>query len=379
MHLVIAQPLLDKALARAKTAVNAKDTIPIRTCVLLHADVEGRVLVRGSGDLFELEEWLPGEVAEAGGIAVPAHQFADIVRRLPSERPITLTAKGTELALSSAPSRFTLPGRPPEDYPLVLNEAGVREIMVSAATLIELFEKSVFAAPAEDARYYLRGVYLEARVDHTAAIRAVATDGYRLARIERGVEGELGKGFGVIVPRDAVLALPRIFAAADKADLVLAAGERLVRMALADANDGAAASLTMTVRLVDGSYPEYERVLPLDNNTVIRVARKPLLTMLDRIMIVCDKHHQVQFVAGDGELALSARGEDPTSQGSDRLSIDYTGKAIETCFNGKFVVDAVSRCTGEEIEFRFGAPRGPALVCDPADPGALHVVMPANG
>lgn len=87
----------------------------------------------------------------------------------------------------------------------------------------------------------------------------------------------------------------------------------------------------------------------------------------------------MQFVAAEGELALSAKGEDPTSQASDRLSVDYTGKAIETYFNGKFLIDAVSRCAGEEVEFRFGEARGTAtLVCDPADPGALHVVMPAN-
>ena len=285
MRLIVAQPLLDKALQRAKTAVNAKDTIPIRACILLQAEAEGRVLVRGSGELFELEEWLPGEVAETGGVAVPAHQLADIVRRLPSERAITLTTKEMELVLSAAPSRFTFPARPREDYPLVPSEAGVPEIIISGATLIELFEKSVFAAPADDARYYLRGVYLEAKADQAAvAMRAVATDGYRLARIEREVDGDLDRGFGVIVPRDAVLALQRIFAGADKANIVLAAGERLVRLALA--NDGAASSLTMTARLVDGTYPEYERVLPRHNNILVTVARKPLLTMLDRVMIM---------------------------------------------------------------------------------------------
>src|SRR5882757_7933560 len=276
MKLTIERAALLRALGHVQSVVERRNTIPILSNVLLRA--EGSKLALSATDMdLEMVSSLAAQGSQAGATTVPAHTLYDIVRKLRDGAQIEFETTGEKglMTLRSGRSTFTLSCLPPEDYPLMAGGDLAHNFLLSAGDLKRLIDRTRFAISTEETRYYLNGIYLHAaKSDKLDMLRAVATDGHRLARMEIPLpEGASGMP-GVIVPRKTVTELRKLLDEMDQ-DVAVALSDTKIRFTFADT--------VLTSKLIDGTFPDYDRVIPTNNDRILEVSCKEFAEAVDRV------------------------------------------------------------------------------------------------
>jgi DNA polymerase-3 subunit beta len=349
--------------------VERRNTIPILSNVLLSAD-EDRLSFSATDLDMEIIDQAPAEVSGGGQITASAQYLYDIVRKLPDGADVELKFTGDDPRLTVRAGRgvYHLPVLPAGDFPVMARDGG-NSITIEAADLARLIDKTRFAISTEETRYYLNGLYLHTVTDGGAPrLRAVATDGHRLALAEMDApEGSVGAP-GVIVPRKTVQELRRLLDGAAGGPVQLSVSAQKVRLELGQAS--------LTSKVIDGSFPDYVRVIPKNNERTALIDNALFAAAVDRVATIsAEKSRSVKLALEPGRVTLTVRNME-AGQAVEEVEIDYDGEPFEIGFNARYLLDVASQIQGENAEFKFNDPSSPTLVLDPADPGAQYVLMP---
>jgi len=371
MKLAFERAALLKSLAHVQSVVERRTTIPILSNVKLEAGENGISLTATDMDLSVVEE-TEAEVIRPGAITAPAHTLYDVVRKLPESSQIELerSEQGAELSLRSGRTAFDLPCLPAADFPAMTDEGLDHSFTLAVGDLIRLIDRTRFAISTEETRYYLNGIFLHAIEEGaTSCLRSVATDGHRLAKVEIGMpEGAAGMP-GVIVPRKTVLELRKLIDELDP--------DTAVEVALSHARIRfKVGSAVLRSRLIDGTFPDYERVIPSDNNKLMVMPTAELAEAVDRIATIStDKSRAIKLALSEGKLTLTAISPD-AGRGVEEVDADYKSDTMEIGFNARYILDITGQIEGKAIELALADAGAPTLVRDPKDSSTLYVLMP---
>lgn len=372
MKLTVERGAFLKSLNHVQSVVERRNTIPILSNVLIEAQKNRLSLMATDLDM-EVVETVEADVARPGATTVSAHTLYDIVRKLPDGAQVQLDAGGTEgrVSLVAGRSRFQLANLPREDFPAMSAGALPHRFALEAADLRKLIDKTRFAISTEETRYYLNGIFLHAfAAKEQNLFRAVATDGHRLARFEmplpEGAEGMTG----VIVPRKAVQELRKLLD--DAAGLIeIAVSDTKIRFAFG--------SVVLTSKLIDGSFPDYQRVIPTGNDKILDVNARDLAEAVDRVATIsAEKTRAVKLNVERARLALSVINPEAGSA-SEELPVDFNGEPMEIGFNSRYLLDILQQLDGSEAKFLLADAGSPTVVRDAgadADLSTLYVLMP---
>jgi len=369
MKLTIERSALLRSLSHVQSVVERRNTIPILSNVRLDADGEGQVRLTATDMDIAIVEAASANVAQPGSITAPAHMMYDIVRKLPDGAEVQISTGGAEGKLSLEAGRFamTVSCLPVEDFPVMAEGDLPYEFTVSAAELKRLLLKTRFAISTEETRYYLNGIYLHAVSDGDQALRAVATDGHRLARVDSALpEGAEGMP-GVIVPRKAIAEVLKLLEE-EEAEVSISLSETKIRFGFSAA--------TLTSKLIDGAFPDYGRVIPEGNDRVLGVNHKAFTKAVDLVSTVStEKSRAVKLSLGGGKIVVSAASPDAGSA-EEEVDADFAGDGFDIGFNARYVLDMADQIESDRIEFVLADAASPTLVRDPKDAGAIYVIMP---
>lgn len=369
MHLTIERAALLKALGHVQSVVERRNTIPILSNVLLSADRDGVSFSATDLDM-EIVDEAEAVVNTQGQITAPAHTLYEIVRKLPEGADVELKYSGDDprLSVSAGRSRFNLPVLPAGDFPVMSSDGLSARYSLDKAELARLIDKTRFAVSTEETRYYLNGLYLHTVSDEgSAKLRAVATDGHRLALAEMiAPEGAAG-GPGVIVPRKTI----------DQVRRLLDDGQGMVDVQVSAAKirfEFGRASLTSKV--IDGSFPDYMRVIPKDNQRLLTVDNAVFAQAVDRVSTIStEKSRAIKLAMSKGALTLSATSPEAGSA-TEEIEVSYSAAPIEIGFNSRYLLDITEQMSGTDAQFAMADAGSPTIVRDVADASALYVLMP---
>jgi DNA polymerase-3 subunit beta len=370
MKFTIERATLLKVLSGLNRVVDKKNTIPILSNVLLHA--AGDVLTITGTDLdIEISSRLPCHAETEGSITVTASVLHDIVRKLPDGAQVAIetTKDGSQVAVKAGRSRFTLQALPAGDYPnLAAGEFG-HSFEVAGETLAWAIARSKFAISTEETRYYLNGVYLHTLVvDGALKMRMVATDGHRLARIEFDApEGSDGMP-GIIIPRKAVAELERLGTEAGKESLTLDISAHKIRLTTGPT--------VLTSKLIDGTFPDYPRVIPTGNTKRAILESNILKASIDRVSSVSsERGSAVKLSFNDGRLTLVMRNPD-MGEATDEIEAEYDAEAMDIGFNAKYALAILDALACDTVLVKLDHAGAPTLFSPSTDENVLCVLMP---
>lgn len=369
MKLSVERAALLKTLSHVQSVVERRNTIPILANILLRAR-DGKISLTATDMDLEINESIPGNVSKPGELTVSAHMLYDIVRKLPDAATVELERadNSNQVTLKAGRSQFKLGTLPVDDFPLMREDNLTTKFEVPANTLRSMIDRTRFAISTEETRYYLNGIYLHTtKSNGQDVLRAVATDGHRLARVEVPAPAGTSELPGVIVPRKTVNELRKLLDETDEAVSVELAPTK-VRVSFGD--------ISLTSKLIDGTYPDYERVIPTANDKVMNVPTKSLSQAVDRVATVStEKSRAIKLSLGKGQLAITAQSAEAGSA-NEELEVDYQDSKIEIGFNARYLLDIAQQIGGETTRMVLADAGAPALVEDTADQSALFVLMP---
>ncbi|WP_026381431.1 DNA polymerase III subunit beta [Afifella pfennigii] len=367
MKVAIERAAFLKALAPVHRVVERRNTIPILSNVLLRAGDDGMTLKATDLDL-EVSNRVPAMTEQAGAATVPAHMLYDIVRKAPEGAEIVLsTGEGGTMKLMAGRARFELQMLPDSDFPDLDPGSLPISFKLGAGELRRLIERTQFAISTEETRYYLNGIYFHVSGDGEEQLRAVATDGHRLAKAEMTAPKGSAEMPGIIVPRKTIGEMQRL----------LEDGETEVTVELSDTKIRVTAgSIVLTSKLIDGTFPDYERVIPSGNDKEMTVAKENFKNAVDRVStIASDRGRAVKLSLADGRLVLTVNNPDSGSA-TDEIDVEYSGEPLEIGFNSRYLLDIADQLTTEEARFELADPGSPTLIRDKDGGEALYVLMP---
>ena len=358
-----------KSLSHVQSVVERRGTIPILANVKLEAT--GKTLKLTTTDMdIAVEETLEATVDMAGTTTVPASTFYDIVRKLPDGAQVQLKkpAGDSKMAIRSGSSRFSLATLAAEDFPAMAEGVFSHRFELTSEQCTALFEKARFAVSTEETRYYLNGIYLHTTgKDGKKVMRAVATDGHRLARIEVPMPEGAAAMPGIIIPRKTIGELRKLCESSGD-NVQVALSETKIRFQCGSA--------TLVSKLIDGTFPDYERVIPSGNSKILEMECKPFIAAVDRVSVISsEKSRGIKLAIESGKLTLSASSAEQGTA-TEEMDVTYAADAIETGFNSRYVLDMMAQIEGDTVQFVLAESTSPALVRDPGDVGALYVIMP---
>jgi DNA polymerase III subunit beta len=369
MKVTIERSVLLKALGHVHRIVERRNTIPILANVLIEAS-DGKLALKSTDLDLEASEQVSADVAQNGATTVPAHVIYDIVRKLPDGAQASLETTGDtgQLVLRSGRSRFTLQALPASDFPDLTSGEFSHRFALPATELKRLIENTQFAISTEETRYYLNGIYLHTvDVNGTQMLRAVATDGHRLARVEtQAPEGSVGVP-GVIVPRKAVNEVLKLLEDLSQ-DVTIEISTAKARFQFGD--------VVLTTKLIDGTFPDYARVIPTGNDKLLIVDRGPFRNAVDRVATLSsERGRAIKLAIADGKITLSVNNPDSGSA-SEEIEADYDSAPIDIGFNARYLLDIVGQLSSDTASIRLADPGSPTLIQDREGAPALFVLMP---
>ncbi|MDJ0683967.1 MAG: DNA polymerase III subunit beta [Alphaproteobacteria bacterium] len=363
MKLTIERAALLRTLSHVQSVVERRTTIPILSNVLMQA--EGSTLSLTATDMdIAINESTPASIGAEGATTAPAHTLYDIVRKLPDGAQVELGKEGDRLELRAGRSRFTLQTLPNEDFPVMTGGEMPHSFAMSGEAMRRIIDSTRFAISTEETRYYLNGVYLHAADDK---IRAVATDGHRLAKVESPLPDGAAGMPGVIVPRKTVGELRKL-AEETEGDIQISLSDTKIRFAF----DG----VVLTSKLIDGTFPDYERVIPSGNDKMMQVDCRSFADAVDRVStIATEKMRAVKMAVNGSALTLSASSQDSGSA-VEEIEVGYDNDAIEIGFNSRYLLDIANQIESGQAQFEMADAASPTIVRDIDDAAALYVLMP---
>ena len=379
MRLKIAKESLVNVLSHVVGAVERRHTLNILSNVKIQV-TEQALTITGSDlevELVASTTLADGACLQAGETTVPARKLVDICKSLPNAALIDLhITEDQRCILKSGNSRFVLGTLPAEDYPLLTTDSSQgTQVQVTERELKRLFEKTSFAMAVQDVRFYLTGTLLE--IDQTQ-LRAVTTDGHRLALCETLASSDATQLVQAIVPRKAVGELQRLLSIEDKA-LTLLIGRELLNVTLqTESRDKEQADITVriTTKLIDGKFPDYRRVIPRGGDKMVTIAHDVFKQSLQRVAILSNEKLRGVFL-NFNEDSLQLRANNPEQdEAVEDIAIQYSNKPMEMSFNAQYILDVLGVVDGDDVLMTMTEANQSVLVQDPAHQDQTYVVMP---
>jgi DNA polymerase-3 subunit beta len=362
MKLSIERSALLRSLAHIQNVVERRTTIPILANVKLDAK-DGRLTLTATDLDLTLMAHEDAQVERPGITTVSAHTLFDIVRKLPDGATLRLEQPPgrTELTLAAARSEFHLPSLAADEFPAMPHEDLDVRFALPPKDLAKLIDKTRFAISTEETRYYLNGVHLHAtKAGGASMLRGVATDGHRLSRVEVALP--------IIVPKKAVGEIRK---------LLEEQGDEPIQIAVSPARIQFQSGRDLLVaRLIDGTFPDYERVIPAGNERVATLPAKPLADAVDRVATIStEKARAVKLAFGNGHVVVSAVSAE-AGRAVEEIDADYQGSPLEIGFNARYVLDMMGEIDGDTVRLEMASAAAPTVARDPADTSTLYVLMP---
>lgn len=364
MQFTIEREALLKPLQLVAGVVERRQTLPVLSNVLLVVDGD-RLSLTGT----DLEVELIGRIgledaAEDGEITLPARKLMDICKSLPESAVLTVRIEDGKALVRSGRSRFTLSTLPATDFPSIDESAPAMRFNVSQVKLRRLIDKVSFAMAQQDVRYYLNGMLLEM---NQGSLRGVATDGHRLAMSTMQADIDHQERYQVIVPRKGILELSRLLGEVDEL-VTITLGSNHLRVTTSD--------FTFTSKLVEGKFPDYERVLPRGGDKIVLADRLELRNALSRAAILSnEKYRGIRLMLSDNLVRLQANNPEQ-EEAEEELAVDYQGSALEIGFNVSYLLDVMNVLDRENIKMTLADANSSALVQDAESDDSVYVVMP---
>lgn len=358
-----------KTLSHIHGVVERKSTIPILSNAKIEA--EDKLTISATNVDLEIVETTPAVIAEKGSVTVNAHILYDIVRKIPEGAQIEIEVLPTDskMTIKAGRSRFSLATLPVDDFPVMSSGDLPNKFVLSPDDLIKLIDKTKFAMSTEETRYFLNGIYLHAaEFEGKPVLRAVATDAHRLARQDvPAPEGSKGMP-GIIIPRRVIGELRKLLD--DTSDNVtVEVSETKAKFSFSDS--------VLISKLIDGKFPDYEKVIPTENDKVLKLEKKFFSNAVDRVSAVSfEKSRSIKLNIKTGELTLTADTPDAGSA-KEEMEADYTSSdVIEIAFNSKYLLDIMSQIEGDDVNFVLADSSSPALIQEINDESVVYVLMP---
>ena len=371
MKFSITKSEFQRGLARIQSIVEKRNTMPILANVLIEAS--------GSGDSGKLElaatdlevgiRSLHGcQVEKKGGVTASAKKLFEIVRELPDEPVHVEVSDNAYLTLRCARAEFTLAGTTADEYPTLPAFSPEKTVTVQAAVVGEMIERTMYAASSDETRYNLNGVYLE-KQEEPGKLRMVATDGHRLAYVDRNFGSDLdGLDGGVIIPRKGLSELKRLVDEDDADEIELGF----------EGNNGLAkkGDVTLVMRLIEGEFPNYRQVVPNEARIHLTLETEALVHVLRRVALLsAERSRAVKLELTSGQLCLSSNNPD-LGDAREEIDVDFDDEPLSIAFNARYLMDALAVTGSKEVQLTFKDPLSPALLRPTDDGDSLAVVMP---
>jgi DNA polymerase-3 subunit beta len=372
MKATIERAKLLRCLSHVQSVVERRNTIPILSNVLIEASGDGHVRIMATDlDLQVVESLEAASVEQSGAITVSAHLLFDIARKLPDGSQVSLETADNRMAVKAGRSRFSLPTLPRDDFPVIVEGDLPTSFELPARTLAELIDRTRFAISTEETRYYLNGIFLHVSDDDQPVLKAAATDGHRLARFTlprpEGAEGMPD----VIVPRKAVGELRKLLEEALDGNVEIDLSPSKIRFTL-----GGEGGVVLTSKLIDGTFPDYSRVIPTGNDKLLRLDPKSFYEGVDRVAtIATEKTRAVKMGLETDKVTLSVTSPD-NGTAAEEVPADYGSDSFEIGFNANYLKDILGQIDGDTVEMHLADAGAPTLIRQDEKSPALYVLMP---
>ena len=369
MKFIIERATLLKTLSHVQSIVEKRNTIPVLSNVRLEV-MPDSISFKATDMDTEITEITDAKIVEMGATTAPAHMLYDIVRKLNdgSEVEIAFPDEKGQLSIASGRSKFSLPTIAVEDFPVISGDELPINFSMSSEDLKDVIDRTQFAASTEETRYYLNGLYIHAKTEgETRVLRVVATDGHRLACVEAPLPEGAEKMSGVIIPRKTVAEIRKLLDDSESQSVGLSLSENKIRFCLKD--------ITLTSKLIDGTYPDYERVIPTGNDKILEVSAKGLSTAVDRVSVVAERTRAIKMITSKNHLVITTSSPDLGSA-LEELEANYEADALEVGYNFRYLLDILGVIRGDNVQMTFSDASSPSIVRDVSDLSAIYVLMP---
>jgi DNA polymerase-3 subunit beta len=364
MKATIERATLLKSLGHVQSVVERRNTIPILSNVLMEAREDGSLRLMATDLDLQVDESVPANVSQAGAITVSAHTFFDIVRKLPEGSQVELSAAEGKMQVIAGRSRFNLSTLPRDDFPVIAEGDLPTRFELPAATLRQIIEKTRFAISSEETRYYLMGIFLHVIDDQ---MRAAATDGHRLARVTVPKPDGADGMPDVISPRKAVTELYRLLEELE-GTVEISLSPTKIRFGLGSA--------ILTSKLIDGTFPDYNRVIPTGNDKLLKLDPKSFSAGVDRVStIASEKTRAVKMSVDRDKITLSVTSPE-NGVATEEIPADYGADGLEIGFNARYLLDILGEIDGDTVEVHLADAAAPTLLRENDKSNALYVLMP---
>ena len=363
MKFSIVKSDLLRPLSHIYSVVEKRNTIPILSNTVIEA-LDGHIAFTATDMEIDIVEKIQSSTISNGKLTVSAHTLYDIVRKLPDGSEIIVSANENNLILSCGKSEFMLPTLPFDDYPIMTDISGGKSFSISSVDLQNLIDNTKFAISLEETRYYLNGIFLH---QNDNLLRAVATDGHRLAQAEinlpTGAEGMPS----IIIPRKTVGELRKLLDDTE-ADIPITVSSNKIKFSINNC--------TLTSKLIDGSFPDYQRVIPKGNTKNLVISTKEFKEAVDRVSTISiEKSRAVKLSLSKNNLILKVYSHD-SGNASEEMEVSFEYDSMEIGFNSKYLLDIALQIQGKDIQFSLSDSSSPALITDPEQEGIIFVLMP---
>ena len=364
MKATIERATLLKSLSHVQSVVERRNTIPILSNVLIDAREDGSIRLMATDLDLQVDESIQANVATAGATTVSAHTLFDIVRKLPDGSQVEINAAEGKMQLSAGRARFNLSTLPRDDFPVIAEGELPTRFELPAATLRQIIDKTRFAISTEETRYYLMGIFLHVADD---ALKAAATDGHRLARVTVAKPDGADGMPDIIVPRKCVAELRKLLDELE-GTVEVSMSSTKVRFGLGSA--------VLTSKLIDGTFPDYNRVIPTGNDKLLKLDPKSFSAGVDRVAtIASEKTRAVKMAVDRDKVTLSVTSPE-NGLATEELAADYGSDGLEIGFNARYLMDILSEIDGDTVEVHLADAAAPTLLRENDKSNALYVLMP---
>jgi DNA polymerase III subunit beta len=366
MKATIERATLLKSLGHVQSVVERRNTIPILSNVLIEASSDGIRIMATDLDL-QVDETVEAQVETPGATTVPAHTLFDIVRKLPEGSQVSIAASDGKMQIVAGRARFNLSTLPRDDFPMIAEGDLPTQFELPAATLRQIIDKTRFAISTEETRYYLNGIFFHVADEGQPVLKAAATDGHRLARVTfprpEGAEGMPD----IIVPRKCVAELRKLLDEVDGSVGVSLSATK-IRFGLGSA--------VLTSKLIDGTFPDYSRVIPTANDKLLKIDPKSFMEGVDRVAtIASEKTRAVKMAVERDKITLSVTSPE-NGTASEEVPGDYASDTMEIGFNARYLMDILGQIEGDTVEVHLADSAAPTLIRENDKSPALYVLMP---
>ena len=361
-----------KALSHIHGIVEVRHTLPILSNIILEAKDDKLILSSTNLDIY-CSDKIKAEVLQSGEVSVSAVTFFEIIKRLPSGSEVLMIMEEgeNEIRLTCGRSKFNLSTLKTDDFPIISDNDLSTNFVLSADELIRIIDKTKFAVSNEETRYYLNGIFFhKAERNSIQFLRSVATDGHRLAQYDIPLPQGAEEMTGIILPKKTVLELRKVLDDAN-GDVSISLNENKIKFNFNN--------LKIISKVIDGTFPDYTKVIPQNNDKIFKTNNHELKNAIDRVSAVAineeTKSKAIKFSIVDNKLFLSA---ESSSKGSanEEIDISYSGEKVDIGFNSRYVVDICNEIDGEEISINLFDSISPAIILDKADENLFFVLMP---